>query len=104
MAKGKPYTQNGVKHECITPVTTLDLEHGIRALAEYRTKARYVPEGKPGGYRAAEYVLKNLQPEDVIEQTKAAGLRGKGGAGFPAMQASPARSRTASSWRTRRTG
>lgn len=84
MAIGKPYTQNGVRHTCITPVTTLDNEVGIRTLADYKTKARYVPEGEPGGYRAAEHVLKNLQPAEVIEQAKASGVRGKGGAGFPA--------------------
>lgn len=84
MAKGTPYLQNGNRHECITPVTTLDIESGIRALADYKAKARYVPEGTPGGYRAAEHALKNMQPGEVIDTVKAAGLRGKGGAGFPA--------------------
>jgi NADH-quinone oxidoreductase subunit F len=84
MAKGKPYLQNGVKHECITPVTTLDLDCGIRSLADYESKARYIPEGDAGGYRAARAVLSGMQPEQVIETVKAAGLRGKGGAGFPA--------------------
>lgn len=84
MAKGKPYLQNGVKHECITPVTTLDLDTGIRSLADYQSKARYVPEGGPGGYQAVKHVLANMQPADVINQVKASGLRGKGGAGFPA--------------------
>jgi len=36
-----------------------------------------------GGYKAAERVLKELAPKDVIEMTKATGLRGRGGAGFP---------------------
>ena len=84
MAKGKPYLQNGVKHECITPVTTLDLENGIRSLADYQSKARYVPESEPGGYRAVKHVLTDMQPGDVINQVKASGLRGKGGAGFGA--------------------
>jgi NADH-quinone oxidoreductase subunit F len=84
MAKGVAYLQNGVWHECITPVTTLDNEAGIRALADYRAKARYVPEGQPGGYRAAEHVFKHMQPGAVIDVVKAAGLRGKGGAGFGA--------------------
>ncbi len=84
MAKGKPYLQNGVRHECITPVTTLDIEAGIRKLADYRAKARYVPDGEPGGYRAAEHVLRDVSPEEIIERAKTAGLRGKGGAGFPA--------------------
>src|SRR3989454_5559071 len=37
-----------------------------------------------GGYRAAEKVVKELTPKEVIETTKATGLRGRGGAGFPA--------------------
>ena len=84
MAKGKPYLQNGVKHECITPVTTLDIDAGIRALADYEAKARYVPEGSAGGYRAAKQALTSMQPAQVIDIVKASGLRGKGGAGFGA--------------------
>src|SRR5688572_26586702 len=36
-----------------------------------------------GGYQALRKVLKTLTPNDVKEQTKASGLRGRGGAGFP---------------------
>jgi len=36
-----------------------------------------------GGYQAARRVLKELTPAEVIETTKASGLRGRGGAGFP---------------------
>src|SRR3954465_6316591 len=36
-----------------------------------------------GGYQAARKVLKELTPAQVIETTKAPGLRGRGGAGFP---------------------
>jgi len=37
-----------------------------------------------GGYRALEKVLKTpLPPQKVIEEVKASGLRGRGGAGFP---------------------
>src|SRR6185295_4832231 len=36
-----------------------------------------------GGYKAAEKVLKDYTPAEVIEMTKASGLRGRGGAGFP---------------------
>lgn len=36
-----------------------------------------------GGYQTAEKVLKTQQPNEVIEQVKASGLRGRGGAGFP---------------------
>jgi NADH-quinone oxidoreductase subunit F len=37
-----------------------------------------------GGYKTAEKVLKAMQPEDVITEIKASGLRGRGGAAFPA--------------------
>ena len=37
-----------------------------------------------GGYRALEKVLVELTPEQVIEVAKKSGLRGRGGAGFPA--------------------
>jgi NADH-quinone oxidoreductase subunit F len=36
-----------------------------------------------GGYVAARKVLKEHTPAEVIEITKATGLRGRGGAGFP---------------------
>jgi NADH-quinone oxidoreductase subunit F len=36
-----------------------------------------------GGYDAARKVLAEKSPADVIETTKATGLRGRGGAGFP---------------------
>jgi NADH-quinone oxidoreductase subunit F len=36
------------------------------------------------GYQAAERVLKTLKPDQIIEEVKASGLRGRGGAGFPA--------------------
>jgi NADH:ubiquinone oxidoreductase subunit F (NADH-binding)/(2Fe-2S) ferredoxin len=37
-----------------------------------------------GGYQALAKVLSSMTPEAVIEELKAAGLRGRGGAGFPA--------------------
>ncbi len=36
-----------------------------------------------GGYGAFSKVLKEMSPEDVIEEVKQSGLRGRGGAGFP---------------------
>src|SRR5438309_2533893 len=36
-----------------------------------------------GGYKAAEKVVKEMTAKDVIDITKASGLRGRGGAGFP---------------------
>ncbi len=35
------------------------------------------------GYKALEKVLNKMTPEDVIEEIKESGLRGRGGAGFP---------------------
>ncbi|HKG08082.1 MAG TPA: NADH-quinone oxidoreductase subunit NuoF [Pedobacter sp.] len=54
------------------------LEHinvpGINTLDVYREK---------GGYRAVEKALKTLSPDEVVEEVKKSGLRGRGGAGFP---------------------
>ena len=36
-----------------------------------------------GGYATAKRVLTTLKPEEVVEQVKASGIRGRGGAGFP---------------------
>ena len=36
-----------------------------------------------GGYRALERVLREGRPENVIDEVERAGLRGRGGAGFP---------------------
>ncbi|MCO5260016.1 MAG: NADH-quinone oxidoreductase subunit NuoF [Crocinitomicaceae bacterium] len=54
------------------------LEHinvpGIETFDVYR---------KHGGYSAVEKALKTMSPEDVVEEVKKSGLRGRGGAGFP---------------------
>jgi NADH-quinone oxidoreductase subunit F len=39
---------------------------------------------KNGGYEALKKVLSKMEPAAVIEEVKEAGLRGRGGAGFPA--------------------
>ncbi len=38
---------------------------------------------KHDGYKALEKVLKEMTPEDVINEVKESGLRGRGGGGFP---------------------
>jgi NADH-quinone oxidoreductase subunit F len=38
---------------------------------------------KHGGYRSVEKALKNMSPDEVVEEVKKSGLRGRGGAGFP---------------------
>ncbi len=54
------------------------LEHigvpGINTYDVYRSK---------GGYASVEKALKTMKPEEVVEEVKKSGLRGRGGAGFP---------------------
>ena len=38
---------------------------------------------KHGGYKAVDKALKKMSPEEVVEEVKKSGLRGRGGAGFP---------------------
>ena len=47
---------------------------GIQSYEVYRAN---------GGYRSVEKALKSMSPEDVVEEVKKSGLRGRGGAGFP---------------------
>ncbi|MBS1601493.1 MAG: NADH-quinone oxidoreductase subunit NuoF [Bacteroidetes bacterium] len=47
---------------------------GIRGYDVYR---------REGGYASVEKALKNMTPDQVTEEVKKSGLRGRGGAGFP---------------------
>src|SRR5450432_948430 len=38
---------------------------------------------KEGGYRSVEKALKTMTPDQVTDEVKKSGLRGRGGAGFP---------------------
>ncbi len=38
---------------------------------------------KNGGYRSVEKALKKMSPQEIVEEVKISGLRGRGGAGFP---------------------
>ena len=53
------------------------LEHinvpGINTFQVYREK---------GGYRSVEKALKTMSTDDVVEEVKKSGLRGRGGASF----------------------
>jgi NADH-quinone oxidoreductase subunit F len=51
--------------------------------ADWRSLAAY---REAGGYASAERALSTLTPEAVIEEVKASGLRGRGGAGFSTGQ------------------
>src|SRR6195952_3950953 len=48
---------------------------GIRTYEVYR---------REGGYKAVEKAIQQMTPADVVEEVKKSGLRGRGGAGFPA--------------------
>jgi NADH-quinone oxidoreductase subunit F len=48
---------------------------GIRYFDTYR---------REGGYRSVEKALTQMTPETIVEEVKKSGLRGRGGAGFPA--------------------
>lgn len=50
------------------------LSEGVHSFSGYR---------KQGGYDAVEKMLKDMTPDSVIEEVKNAGIRGRGGAGFP---------------------
>jgi NADH-quinone oxidoreductase subunit F len=38
---------------------------------------------KHGGYEAVEKAIKTMTPEEIVEEAKKSGVRGRGGAGFP---------------------
>ncbi len=48
---------------------------GIKTYEVYR---------REGGYASVEKALKNMSPDEIVEEVKKSGLRGRGGAGFPA--------------------
>jgi NADH-quinone oxidoreductase subunit F len=48
---------------------------GIRTYDVYR---------REGGYRSVEKAIKTMSPEAIVDEVKKSGLRGRGGAGFPA--------------------
>ena len=48
---------------------------GIRSYEVYR---------REGGYRSVEKALKTMSTDAIVEEVKKSGLRGRGGAGFPA--------------------
>jgi len=67
--------KNGYQPAMIEGVTGTCLNGRNESLADYKAK---------GGYEGLRRALENHQPDEVIERVKEAGLRGRGGAGFPA--------------------
>jgi NADH-quinone oxidoreductase subunit F len=78
------------------PVTHLLLNPSLVQKYDYKYKGRIVLDnsGKinpekieeyigAGGYEAWEKALVTMKPEDILEEVKSSGLRGRGGAGFP---------------------
>ena len=49
-------------------------QEGIETFEVYR---------KLGGYNAVEKALKKMTPDEIVEEVKKSGVRGRGGAGFP---------------------
>ena len=62
---------SGGEHRLLTDIGRVD----PRSLASYRTH---------GGYAGLERAVTRLSPEEVIAEMEAAGLRGRGGSGYPA--------------------
>jgi NADH-quinone oxidoreductase subunit F len=50
---------------------------GVEGIGTYEVYRR------EGGYRSVEKALKNMTPDQVTDEVKKSGLRGRGGAGFP---------------------
>ena len=66
MASSAPHTTGYLTQHCA--------DDGYSTLAGYKAK---------GGYAAARKALRELDPVELIELVKGAGLQGRGGAGFP---------------------
>lgn len=75
--KSGGYSFRGQQTETMGVKLLLEKAHveGIRSYAVYR---------REGGYRAVEKALRDMSPETIVEEVKKSGLRGRGGAGFPA--------------------
>ena len=66
-----PYTVGGMEERFLTARVTKPESHLIEGYEA------------DGGYETARRVVTTMQPGEVIDQVKASGIRGRGGAGFP---------------------
>ncbi len=66
-----PYRIGGMEERFLTARVGKKDSHKI---------ATYIADG---GYETAKRVLTTMKPEEIVEQVKASGIRGRGGAGFP---------------------
>ena len=76
--------QSGVKIEHEQDVPFYQFQQRVildlNGLIDPQKIEEYIAEG---GYTALQTVLSTMPPEQVIDEIKASGLRGRGGAGFP---------------------
>ncbi len=56
----------------------------LKRMIGFPSSASFETYQQQGGYEAWKKALTSMKPEEVIEQVKQSGLRGRGGAGFPA--------------------
>ena len=77
--KKLPYTTNDFRSYKQSP-TELVLLDNVGVINPEKIED-YVAKG---GYQALKKVVTSLTPEQVVEEVKASGIRGRGGAGFPA--------------------
>lgn len=73
-AAAGPYTNDGMEPRFLMARVRTPDSHTIDS---------YLADG---GYETARRVVSEMQPAEVVEQVKASGIRGRGGAGFPTGQ------------------
>src|SRR3712207_737638 len=80
MSNGSTPTPNGFGSEHPNPLLKEYIVLRNRVIPNIRDVAVYIDNG---GYETARTALTTMQPGQVTDVVKTAGLRGRGGAGFP---------------------